>query len=132
MTSHAREGNTNNLVSDIRRNLETAYKKAEEYYLSEKIASLEAASYANRHTMAWKVIEEITGRKEKDAQVPLKWCIEERKSQWFNHLSDLLGKTADVPNDDFQPTRIAEETLPIDTTELKTAMMQMKKEALLA
>ena len=112
MTSHSRGGN--NLVSDIRKNLETAYKKAEEDYLSEKNASLEAASYTNRQAMAWKVIDEITGRNEKDAQVPLKGSIEERKSQWFNHFSNLLGKTADVPNDDFQPTRIVEETLPTD------------------
>ncbi|XP_062577713.1 uncharacterized protein LOC134239565 [Saccostrea cucullata] len=77
-------------------NLYQAYKLAQEEELAEQIQGIETAHGEQRYGEAWKVVNEITGRKKaKEGQVAGN-SPEERVSTWYTHFKNLLGNQPDV------------------------------------
>jgi len=110
--------------------LKAAYTSEEKTLLEDKIEQIQQASFSSRHSKAWKIVNEITGRKEtKSAQIP--GTPNERKEAWLHHFTSLLGNPPTIPDHDFTITPVAEEILPIKTSEfsyeeLDKALQQTK------
>ena len=76
------------------------YNEVEENELEKKIRTIESAHGAQKYGEAWKVVNEVTGRKKtKEGQVSGN-SPEERVTTWFTHFKNLLGSTPDVEDPD--------------------------------
>ena len=95
-----------------REDLKQAYLLEEQQLLEEKISQVQHASHSNQHLEAWKVINDITGRK-RWKTVPLRGSIDERNSAWLQHFGTLLGEPPLINNDDFDVSPIVDGELPI-------------------
>ena len=110
--------------------LKAAYTTEEKAFLDEKIEQVQQASFTNKHSVAWKIIDDITGRREtKSAMLP--GTPNERKDAWLQHFMSLLGNPPSVPDHGLSIIPVSEATLPIKTTEftskeLDVALQQTK------
>ena len=95
-----------------REDLKQAYLLEEQQLLEEKISQVQHASHSSQHLEAWKVINDITGRK-RSKTVPLRGSIDERNSAWLQHFRTLLGEPPLINNDDFDVSPIVDGELPI-------------------
>ena len=76
------------------------YNEVEEKELEKKIRTIESTHGAQKYGEAWKVVNEVTGRKKtKEGQVSGN-SPEERVTTWFTHFKNLLGNTPDVEDPD--------------------------------
>ena len=101
-------------IDIARENLQQAYKTAEECYISTQVHIIENTSFSGRHAAAWQSLNEVTGRKISTAVVKLKGSVEERKNQWKDYFTSLLGNPPKVPDDEFILSPVVEHTLPIE------------------
>ena len=76
--------------------LYTVYDLVKEQELEERTHTIEAAFGAQQYSEAWRVVNEISGRKKaKEGQVSGN-SPEERVTTWSTHFKKLLGETPQV------------------------------------
>ena len=81
-------------------NLYTAYRNVQEQELEEHIRTIEQSHGDQQYGEAWRVVNDITGRKKsKEGQVA-GTSPEERVATWFTHFKNLLGKPPVVADPD--------------------------------
>ena len=84
------------LLKEAREQLYSIYDRLKEENAIEMVDRIQAAHGDSRYGEAWKVVNELTGRKKtKEGQVAGA-SPEERVTTWFTHFKNLLGT---VPND---------------------------------
>jgi hypothetical protein len=103
--------------------LTDAYISEEKALLESHIEQVRQASHSSKHSIAWKIVNDISGRKE-SKPTRLKGTSEERKSAWLKHFSNLLGRPPSIPDKDFTITQVVEEVLPISTSEFTIAELE--------
>ena len=64
--------------------------------LEEKAARIEGIHTTGQYSKAWKVVNEISGQKKFVRGQIAASDPEERVSNWFNHLKNLLGSSRDT------------------------------------
>ena len=96
-------------LSDAQKELDDAYLTAEAAYISGEIANLSSLHHAQRHAASWKVINKLTGRKEKPTAKLKGGSSENRKSLWFDHFSKLLGQEPSTSDDDLPKIEISKD-----------------------
>jgi hypothetical protein len=111
----ARNDGSSNDILEAKQGLQQEYKQAEKLYIEEQVRIIENASYSSRHALAWKVVNDITGRKETVMTGKTNGTAEERKTRFYDHFFSLLGKPPSIPNDDFIVTPLIDHELPIET-----------------
>ena len=95
--------------SRAQRNMYEVYQQEEEKELEKEIQSIEIAHGGQKYGEAWRVVNEITGRKRaKEGQVTGS-SPEERVKTWFNHFRKLLGSPPEVEEPDEEIPNIYEE-----------------------
>ena len=81
-------------------NLYAVYDQVKEKEIEGHIRNIESAHGAQKYGEAWKVVNDITGRKNtKEGQVAGS-SPQERVSTWFTSFKQLLGKNPEVENPD--------------------------------
>ena len=101
-------------LANAQKALDEAYLNAESLYIQGKIDSISNLHTSNQHSLAWKVINELTGRKE-NPSIQLKGgSPEKRRENWFNHFQSLLGNPPILHDDPLPLIRIVDElNIPI-------------------
>ena len=103
--------------------LDDAYLSAEAAFISGEIDNLSSLHHAHRHAASWKVINKLTGRKETPTAKLKGGSAEKRKSLWFKHFSELLGKEPSTSDHDLPKMEIAKDlnikTDPFNLDELQ-------------
>ena len=102
------------VVSEARDRLLASYKSAEECFIETQIGIIEDASFQQRHAIAWRVLNEVTGRKIDSPPTRIDGSVEERKEKWKDYFCNLLGKPPMVPNGNFEVTPVIDQVLPIE------------------
>ena len=87
-------------LKECKKVLKDAYEELEEKELSGRIQNISNAHANQQHAQAWKLINDITGRKSTPAGKLNAKNQEERKKLWFDHFSKLLEEKPVVQNDD--------------------------------
>ncbi|KAF3837945.1 hypothetical protein F7725_009713 [Dissostichus mawsoni] len=91
------------VLNEAKQFLFSTYDTIKGEELMESVRRVQAAQGERQYGKAWRVINEMTGRKRtKEGQVE-GHSPEERVTTWFNHFQSLLGTTADG----------AEESIPV-------------------
>ena len=103
-----------NAISAARDNLFSAYTIAEEGFIDTQVNIIESASFSQKHALAWRVLNEVTGRKADSEPVRLDGTVEDRKEKWKDHFVKLLGQPPKVPDGPFEISSINPHTLPIN------------------
>ena len=101
-------------ISDARDRLLQSYNTSEECYIETQIKIIEEASFSQRHAKAWKVMNEVSGRKESSPPIKLNGSIDERKEKWRNYFCNLLGQPPKVPDNNFEISHVIDQILPIE------------------
>ena len=78
-------------VDEARRSLYSAYDQLLVDDLEEKATRIEQAYISGQHGVAWKVVNEVSGRKKSPRGQIAGSGPEERVDSWFNHFKELLG-----------------------------------------
>ena len=90
-------------LNEAKQLLFSAYDKIKGEELMEKVQRVQSAHGERQYGEAWRVINEMTGRKRaKEGQVE-GHSPEERVKTWFNHFRGLLGTTADGEEEEIPP-----------------------------
>ena len=55
--------NNSDTISAARETLLASYKTAEEGFIDTQVKIIENAAFSQKHTLAWRVLNEVTGRK---------------------------------------------------------------------
>jgi exonuclease III len=110
--------------------LKEAYENERASYIQGQINEITNASINKQSAKAWKVVNEISGRKSSNRAKLKASDDEERLEKWKQHFQNLLGKTPTVNTQ--QTQRIIEEQLDIRTglftmDELHTTKKQIKR-----
>ena len=106
-----REATEDNKVlwKEALRQLYETYDQVKEQELQEKTKTIEEAFGAHQYGEAWKVVNEISGRKRaKEGQVSGN-SPEERVKTWFTHFKNLLGEPPTVEDPDEEIPTIFED-----------------------
>ncbi|KAJ8384046.1 hypothetical protein AAFF_G00211780 [Aldrovandia affinis] len=83
------------ILNEVKQLLFSTYDKIKGEELMERVQRVQAAQGERQYGEAWRVINEMTGRKRtKEGQVE-GHSPEERVVTWFNHFRRLLGTTAE-------------------------------------
>ena len=115
--SSVKEGKSRQVAKQL---LTDAYIAEEKALLETQIEQVRQASISSKHSVAWKVVNYISGRNEtKQAMLS-----DDRNNAWLNHFSSLLGKPPSIPDTEFTISRVVEGTLPISTTEFSTVELE--------
>ena len=125
----AREANDKKMLIKEKKKLKKIHDEEMVDFFQQKINSINNSSESCRHGVAWGAINDITGRK-KSVTCRLKGSTgQERKSKFFDHFKELLGKDSQA---DGTPNiqKIVPNTLAIPTTdfteeELETAVKSL-------
>ena len=89
--------------------LYSVYDQVKEQELEEQTRTIEASFGAQQYGEAWRVVNEVSGRKRaKEGQVSGD-SPEERVATWFTHFKKLLGETPDVEDPDEEIPNIFED-----------------------
>ena len=91
---------------------------AESLFIQGKIDSINNLHISNQHSEAWKVINEITGRKDHPSIQLKGGSPEKRRENWLNHFRSLLGNPPVLHEEPLPLIRIVEE-LDIPTSPFK-------------
>ena len=108
------DSNNQLATSHARERLLQSYKTSEECYIETQIKIIEDASFSQRHAQAWKVMNEISGRKESSPPIQLNGSIDERKEKWRKYFCNLLGQPPKVPDNNFEISPVIDQILPIE------------------
>ena len=114
-----------------KKNLDDAYLDSQVDFINGKIDSLSKQHISKQHHLAWKTIKDLAG-KNSNSTIRIKGgSAEKRIENWSNHFKNLLGKKANLPDDQTLPSVKISDTLNICTsnfvaTELKSAVKQLK------
>ncbi|CAH1244380.1 Hypp7290 [Branchiostoma lanceolatum] len=108
-----------------RKTFEETYTKVKEEDLLQRIKEVEKAHENCKHGQSWKLINEVTNRREtKESQLEGN-TPKERVTNWYNHFKSLLGKLHDITCEDEEIPAVLENldirTGPIDTEEYEKA-----------
>ena len=119
-------------ISAAKETLKQQYKVSEAEYIERQVRLIENASYSSRHVLAWKVANEVSGRKDGKMMGKINGTINERKEKWLNHFQSLLGSPPTIPDNVFSLTPIVDHDLPIETSpftasELESVINCMKR-----
>ena len=106
---------TSKLLSNAQKSLDDAYLEAEALFIQGKIDSFSNLHLSNQHTSAWKVINEISGRKSHPSIQLKGGSPEKRKANWRAHFQSLLGNTPVLNNEPLPLTQVFNE-LDISTS----------------
>ena len=79
-------------VKACKQAINNIYEELEEKELTERINDINQAHVTQQHGKAWKLINDITGRKNTPAGKLNAKSQEERKKLWYDHFSKLLGE----------------------------------------
>ena len=110
--------------------LESAYITEQQKYIQSQIDQIKNASENKQSSLAWKTVNEITGRKRATKAKIKASSQEERLSKWKNHFKSLLGSqpiVSDEPiiaNPEQQELEI--KTGPFNEVELKLVLKKLK------
>ena len=103
-------------LETAKKTLDNAYLEAECDFIMGKINDISALHINQKHSAAWKVINEITGRKSKPVVKTKGRSKEGRMDNWLSHFKNLLGNPPNLPETNHLPrVRIADH-LNIKTT----------------
>ena len=83
-------------VKKAKNNLQIAYDTATAEYIQGQINNISNKHYSQKHSAAWKTINEITGRKDKPTVIVKGGTAEKRKEGWLNHFKKLLGESPEI------------------------------------
>jgi hypothetical protein len=113
-------------LADAQKALDEAYLTAESLFIQGKIDSIRNLHISKQHSASWKIINEISGRKDHPSIQLKGGSSEKRRDQWFKHFQNLLGNPPKI-NTDPLPLIQVYDTLNISTTpftlhELKKAL----------
>ena len=103
--------------------LTDAYIAEEKALLESSIEQVQQASLSSKHSTAWKIVDDISGRKDSKRSM-LSGTPDDRKGSWLKHFSTLLGKPPTVPDRDFTISKVVDDTLPISTSEFTLADLE--------
>ena len=103
--------------------LTDAYISEERALLETNIEQVRQASISSKHGIAWKIVNNISGRKE-SKRAMLSGTPDDRRNAWLKHFSTLLGNPPSIPAIDFTISHIDEGTLPISTSEFSEAELE--------
>ena len=86
-------------VKEKKQKLKDAYEELEEKELTGRINEIRQSHANQQHAEAWKLINDITGRKKTPTGKLNAKNQEERKKLWFDHFSKLLGGKPEQTDD---------------------------------
>lgn len=78
-------------VGRARNSLFNVYDRLQEKDIEEKIEHVERAHDSSQYSEAWRIVNEISGRKKVTSGKISGNCPKERKDKWYNHFKSLLG-----------------------------------------
>jgi hypothetical protein len=105
--------------------LKAAYIYEEKAFLEDKINQVQQASFTNKHSVPWKIVNDITGRRDtKSAMLP--GTPNERRDAWLQHFMSLLGNLPAIPDKRLYIIPVSEVTLPIKTTEFTSEELDVE------
>ena len=87
-------------VADKKKSLEECYSVVQEESLKKKIAQAEKAADRCKNKESWRLVNEVTERKNTFCGLTEGGSAEGRLACWKNHFVRLLGQPPDVPDDD--------------------------------
>ena len=101
--SNGKESAMRDRYKDKKDELYNMYATIDQEELTGKVTAAEQAHASSRHSEAWKLINDISGRHCAQSSKLKANSPEERVKLWYNHFSNLLGS----------PPKISEEDTPI-------------------
>ena len=101
-------------IANAKNDLISSYKTAEECFIETQIHIIEHSSFSQQHATAWKVLNEVTGRNADTPPAKLKGSPDDRKRQWKEYFSSLLGQPPSVPDTEFIISPVVDHILPIE------------------
>ena len=112
-----------------RRTFDRAYGEEQEVYVKGKMKETRRAHKSCKTSLAWSIVNEISGRKESSRGRIRASCPKERIKLWWEHFQRLLGQPPVV---DDQPITRVFDALPIKTghftmTELREAIQSTQR-----
>lgn len=96
------------LLQQEKRALQDAYDKIHEEELSSFIRKVETADTNSKHGQSWRLINEITGRKNTKQGILKGSSKEDRLKKWHDHFKALLGNEPAITNPDEEVKTIFE------------------------
>lgn len=133
---HANPSRTNkDKVAAAKTSLDTAYFDAEVAFVNGKIDEISYLHINQRHSAAWKTVNELSGKGSKPATTLKGGSREKRLENWHSHFKNLLGKPATLPENESLPRVQIHDSLNISTgeftiAELTTVLKSVKNKAL--
>ena len=103
--SAGKESTMRDHYKEKKEQLYNMYATIDQEELTSKVAAAEQAHASSRHSEAWKLINDISGRHCAQSSKLKANSPEERVKLWYTHFSNLLGS----------PPQISEEDTPILT-----------------
>ena len=103
-------------ITKAQNKLDEAYATAEADYIQGKINKIACLHTAKQHAASWKVINELSGRKEKPSIRIKGGSAAKRKSNWLLHFKSLLGNPPKLNDQPLPKIKISDE-LNIDTNQ---------------
>jgi len=100
---------TSKNLSDAQKVLDDAYLTAEAMFIQGKINFISNFHVSNQHSAAWKVINELAGRKDHPSIQLKGGSPEKRREYWLNHFKSLLGNQPALNTEALPLTQIFEE-----------------------
>ena len=90
----------NQLLKEAKEMLYATYTRLNEEDLREKVDRIQSVHGAGKYGEAWRVINEVTGRKTSQEGQVAGASPEERVTTWFTHFQKLLGASPNVEDAD--------------------------------
>ena len=127
-SKEARTGDSRKQTADATRSLAQLYTDKEEAFYASMASEVEQASKDGKHSAAWRVIDQMTGRKRRQT-CSIAADTQERLSLWRDHFKQLL--TSKAPDVALPVLQVHNGTLPVDEghislSEIATAASQLK------
>ena len=119
------------ILTSARNELHAIYTRLDEEELIKKIEKIETTHLNNQHSVSWKIINDITGRKTAPSGKLKGDNDEERQLKWYNHFKNLLGEPpkADCEDEDipivFENLNIIDDAFTME--ELSKAKTQLSE-----
>ena len=114
---------------DAQTKLNDQYEREQAEFLQMKIDNIEKASANQKSALAWKTVNEISGRHGANTAKLKATSEEERLKLWKKHFEDLLGSTPKIKESNITPvvsTVLNIKTGPFEMYELNKARKQVK------
>lgn len=106
---------TSKYLSNAQKRLDDAYLNAEAMFIQGKINSISNLHVSHQHSAAWKVINELSGRKDHPSIQLKGGSPEKRREHWLKHFKSLLGNLP-VLNTEALPLKQIFDELVISTS----------------